>query len=324
VRRAVEPAELERLLDRFRFHLAKFDQHSVVAEDLVLEATRANLGELADHLIAPVAENLEGDRLVVAPDGLLHHVPFHALPWGDGWLADRFEVVYAPNAAVYGFLRDKPTNTVGPACLVGLPDGASRQVEREVAVIARSLGTEHVSLGEEASLARLRDLARDARILHLATEIGVDEEQPLLTALRLADNWLRTEQVFSLETAAEVVVVSAGDSGPSDSILALTRGALYAGARALLLSRWPVRDPVPAEFLDRFYHHWQEQGDAATAAKEAMAEIRRHRPHPYYWASYFLAGRPYAPARAAAAGGDGGAHVRRRDREVSKPERGSS
>jgi CHAT domain-containing protein/tetratricopeptide (TPR) repeat protein len=322
VRHAVDPAELQRLLDRFRFHLLKFEQGDVVAEDLVLQATRANLGELAEHLIEPVAENLDGDRLVISPDGLLHHVPFHALPWDDGWLVDRFEVVYAPSALVYGFLRDKPTNTVGPSCLVGLPDGASRHVEREVATAARSLGTEHVTLGEEASFERLRDIARDARILHLTTEIGPREEEPLLTALRLADNWLRTEQVFHLETAAEVVVISVGDCGPSDSILALTRGALYAGARALLMSRWPVVDPVPAEFLDRFYYHWQEHGDAATAAKEAMIEIRAHRPHPYYWASFFLAGRPFAPARAAAAGG----HVRRRDRAVStsQPERGSS
>jgi tetratricopeptide (TPR) repeat protein len=323
VRHTVDPLELERLLDRFRFHLAKFDQGDVVAEDLVLQATRANLGQLAEHLIAPVAENLDGDRLVIAPDGLLHHVPFHALPWGDGWLADRFEVVYTPSAAVYGFMRDKPTNTVGPSCLVGLPDGASRHVEREVATVARSLGTEHISLGEEASLARLRRLAQDARILHVATEIGPHEEQPLLTALRFADNWLRTEQVYHLETAAEVVVISAGGGGSSDSILALTRGVLYAGARALLMSRWPVLDPVPAEFLDRFYYHWQERGDAATAAKEAMAEIRAHHPHPYYWASYFLAGRPFAPARAAGMGG----HARRRDREVpasSRTERGSS
>jgi tetratricopeptide (TPR) repeat protein len=320
VRRAVDPAELTRLLDRFRFHLAKFDQQGVVAEDLVLKATRANLGQLAEHLIAPVAENLEGDRLVIAPDGILHQVPFHALPWGDGWLVDRFEVVYTPSAAVYGFGRDKPTNTVGPACLVGLPDGASRQVEREVATVARSLGTEHIFLGEQASLARLRGLAKDARILHLTTEIGPHEEQPLLTAMRLADNWLRTEEVYRLETAAEVVVLSAGDCGSPDSILALTRGILYAGARALLMNRWPVVDPVPAEFLDRFYYHWQERGDAATAAKEAMAEIRRHHPHPYYWASYFLAGRPFSPARPAASGG----FARRRDRELptSQPERG--
>jgi hypothetical protein len=323
VRRDVAPCELDRLLDRFRFHLAKFDQGNVMAEDLVLQATRANLGQLAEHLIAPVAENLEGRRLVIAPDGLLCQVPFHALPWGDGWLADRFEVVYAPSAAVYGFLRDKPTNTVGPACLVGLPDGASRQVEREVATVARSLGTEHVALGEQASLARLRALAQDARILHLTTEIGPHEDQPLLTALRLADNWLRTEQVFRLETAAEVVVISAGGGGSSDSILALTRAVLYAGARALLMNRWPVADPVPAEFLDRFYYHWQERGDAAAAAKEAMAEIRAHHPHPYYWASYFLAGRPLASARTARMG----SHTRRRDRAVSassKPERGSS
>jgi CHAT domain-containing protein len=325
VRQEVPAAELRRLLERFRFHLAKFDQRQFLAEELVLQATRANLDQLAAHLLAPVAENLDGDRLVIAPDGLLHHVPFHALPWGDGWVADRFEVVYAPSAAVYRFGRDRPVNTAGPACILALPDevGAAREVQS----VARALASEDLHLGEQATLARLRETVRRARVLHLVTDITSQREQPLGSAIRLADTWLSFEDLYRLETSAELVVLSTGDGGlqevtESRSVLALVRGFLYAGAQALLASRWRVHDETSAELMDRFYHHWQEQGDAATALKQAMAEVRAHRPHPYHWAPYFLAGRPVARVRRPAAR----RHTRARVRAVSRNdcERGSS
>ena len=80
-----------RLVQRFRFHLSKFDREGVDTRAGILESTRANLAKLATLLLEPVAAHLEGRRLVIAPHGVLHHLPFHALPWGDGWVADRFE-----------------------------------------------------------------------------------------------------------------------------------------------------------------------------------------------------------------------------------------
>ena len=34
-------------------------------------------------------------------------------------------------------------------------------------------------------------------------------------------------------------------------------------------------------------------GNAAAALQAAMADVRSKHPHPYYWASFFLTGRPH-------------------------------
>ena len=51
-------------------HLAKYERPVVVAEELVLKATRDNLGRLRAWLLDPVAERLSGKRLVIVPEPL--------------------------------------------------------------------------------------------------------------------------------------------------------------------------------------------------------------------------------------------------------------
>ena len=79
-------------------------------------------------------------------------------------------------------------------------------------------------------------------------------------------------------------------------MLGLTRGFLYAGARALVTSQWRVHDAATTELMESFYRQLRERGDAAAALKDAMAELRRQRPHPYYWAPFFVTGRPVRSA----------------------------
>jgi len=303
VRQGVGAGELRRLVQRFRFHLSDFERGGgeSSAGDLALRATRANLQKLAGHLLAPVAAHLLGRRLVVAPHGVLHHLPFHALPWGDGWVADRFEVVYAPSAAVYGFCRRAASR--GERDIVfGVPDRSAPQIAREATRVAAELKTEHLYVDAEATAARLREEAARARIVHVATHGMFRREQPMLSSLRLADTWVNLYDVYALELDADLVVLSTCESGTADitggdEVLGLTRGFLYAGARALITSQWRVHDAATTELMVSFYRRLREQGDAAVALKGAMAELRRQRPHPYYWAPFFLTGRPVRSAQ---------------------------
>jgi CHAT domain-containing protein len=126
-------------------------------------------------------------------------------------------------------------------------------------------------------------------------------EQPMLSAIRLADTWLNLYDIYGLKLDCELVVLSTCESGiadvtEGDEVLGLTRGFLYAGARALLASQWRVNDATTAEFMQLFYRHLQDGADAAAALRRTMAEIRAQRPHPYYWAPFFLTGRPLDPA----------------------------
>lgn len=289
---------IRRGLERFHFHLAKYARPHVAAEDLVLRATRANLRDLAAILLDPVADRLRGRRILIVPHGVLHHLPFHALPWGeDGWLSDRFEIVYAPSAAVYGFCRNQGPSAGGAACVFGLPDEFAPSIEDEARRVARVLGTDHLYLGEKATLDSLRNEASRARVVHIATHGMFRHTNPMLSAIRLADGWVNIYDVYGLAMRGEIVVLSTCESGTADvtdgnEILGLTRGFLYAGTPVLLTSQWRVHDAVTTEFMDSFYRNLEQPRDAAAAHKAAMAEIRTRHPHPYFWAPFFLTGRP--------------------------------
>lgn len=70
-------------------------------------ATREALDALGEMLLGPIADLLQGQRLVVIADGALHFVPFAALalPRSGQPLLMRHEVVYLPSASVLALQR---------------------------------------------------------------------------------------------------------------------------------------------------------------------------------------------------------------------------
>lgn len=294
----VDGDELRRLLGRFRFHITKFDRTDAAGERS-LEATRENLARLAHHLLAPVREVRHVKRLVIAPHGFLHQLPFHALPWDDGCLIDRFEVVYAPSAAIFALAGRHERVATGPASVFALPDASAPEIEQEGRCVARLLGSDRLYEKDEATLARVEADARDARYLHLATHGMFRGEHPMLSSIQLADTWLNLYDIYSLDVRSELVVLSTCESGTADvtegdEILGLTRGFLFAGAQSVLASQWRVHDATTLRFMERLYENLRDGRDAAAAWRTAMLAVRESHPHPYYWAPFFLTGRPHA------------------------------
>jgi len=295
-RQEIPKEELASLVGMFRFHISRFCRGASAATPLAERATRANLQALADHLLEPLREFLDAKRLVIVPHGFLHEVPFHALPWGDGDLIDKFEVVYAPSAAVYGHCR-RHARADGPAGVFALPDEAAPQIEHEGRRVAELLGSDRLYLREDATLGQLREEARTARFLHVATHGMFRPERPMLSCIRLADTWLNLYDIYGLEVSSELVVLSTCESGTAgvtdgNEILGLTRGFLFAGAPAILASQWRVDDVATQTFMEALYEALMEGRDAAAASRAAMLAVRAEHKHPYYWAPFFLTGRP--------------------------------
>ncbi len=73
-------------------------------------------GRLAVMLLGPVHARLVDHRLLVVGDGMLHYVPFAALPTdgGDDLVVDRHEVVHLPSAAVTKALRQRAAERPTP------------------------------------------------------------------------------------------------------------------------------------------------------------------------------------------------------------------
>ena len=296
-RRPVEGDELERGLLRLRFHLARHEREELLGADLLLQATRANLGRLRAILLDPLAAHLDVQRLVIAPHGVLHGLPFHALPWGGGWLTDRYDVVSVPSAAVYLQCSRVRPRALGDAVVFGVPDAAAPEIEAECRTLARTLGTGLLFLGEQATFDVLRRTVAGARIVHIAAHGMFRREHPTLSGLGLADRWITLHDFHELDIGAQLVVLSTCESGTAGvtrggEVLGISRGVLSAGAPALLCSQWRVRDGVTAAFMTSFYDALALDPNVAAAHGRAMAEIRRSHPHPYYWAPFFLMGCP--------------------------------
>lgn len=297
VRRRVPARDVRLCVDRMHFQILRAEDRDAGAADLGLRATRAALSRLADVVLGDALAEVTAKRLVVVPHGVLHQVPFHALPWGEGWLCDAFEIVYAPSAAVYERCGRRTDPARGDAAVLALPDEAAPSIADEARAVAGALGTGRVLVGGDATFARLAEEMRTARVVHVATHGMFRRSQPTLSSIRLADRWVNAYDLQALDVRSELVVLATCESGIAavsrgDDVLGVTRGLLCAGARAVLTSQWRVDDAVTHAFMTRFHGELRTRGDAAAALRAAMAAVRAEHPHPYHWSPFFLTGQP--------------------------------
>ncbi len=265
----------------------------------LLAGAQAQLATLYQHLLQPIAPKLAGyERLVVVPHGaLLHYLPFAALYDGQQYLAERYQIVNLPNAALHHFppLVAEPK---GRAAVFGhSANGRLPYATEEATAVADLLGGD-AYVEEAATLDQLQSSAAHSPILHLATHGDFNPDNPLFSGLQLADGQLTTLDVFNLRLPGSLVVLSACQTGRSvvgggDELLGLMRAFLYAGAASLLLSRWRVHDDATRLFMTHFYRQLQNGRSQSKALRhtqhhflsgQAGAAYR----HPYYWAAFFL------------------------------------
>lgn len=90
-----------------------------------------------------------------------------------------------------------------------------------------------------------------------------------------------------------LVVLSACNSGSgavrSDGVYGLQRAFKKAGARTILMSLWNESDEVGEMFMMSFYNYFlagnYTKRQAFTLAKN---EIKKHYPHPFFWANFVM------------------------------------
>jgi CHAT domain-containing protein len=145
------------------------------------------------------------------------------------------------------------------------------------------------------------------RYLHFATHGYMDARHPELSALVLSlvdkdgnekDGFLRLQDIYSLHLRADLVVLSACETGlgreiRGEGLIGLTRGFMYAGAARVVVSLWNVSDQGTSELMPRFYRNMFERHMAPAAALRraqiAMLASRQWQ-DPYYWAPFTLLG----------------------------------
>jgi CHAT domain-containing protein/tetratricopeptide (TPR) repeat protein len=145
------------------------------------------------------------------------------------------------------------------------------------------------------------------RIVHFATHGLLDSEHPELSGLVLSlldeqgkpqDGFLRLHDIYNLNLPADLVVLSACNTGlgkeiRGEGLVGIVRGFMYAGAARVVASLWKVDDEATAELMKRFYQQMLQEGKTPAAAlRAAQVEMwQQKRWHsPYYWAAFVLQG----------------------------------
>lgn len=309
--RSIAPRrEVERLLSLFRFQIEKFNFGSAYVGAHFGQLKRAADEHLAHFyrlVFAPLEEYLTGDRLIVVPHGALHYVPFHALRRGGQYLVDRFEISFAPSAAVLKLCRarrddldsQRASGSGGTGSLVafGVVEAGTPNIEDEIAALG-SIFPESVRVtGDEATRDNLMRLAPGARFLHLASHGYFRRDNPMFSFLKLSDSHLNFYSLLNLKINAEMVTLSACHTGvnmvfPGDELHGLMRGFLYAGAPSLVTSLWAVSDRSTSEFMGEMYSSLRGGATKRASIRQAQLAIKDAYGHPYYWAPFVLMGDP--------------------------------
>ncbi len=284
-------------------------------------------------LIEPIADLLPKDpnaRVVFIPQESLFLVPFAALQNAEGkYLIEQHTILTAPAIQVLDLTRQQKNhlaqqnrkslqpliigNPIMPKVsqVLGQPPEQLEdlaQAKREAVEIAKLLKHQPL-IGGDATKAKVKQLLPQANIVHFATH-GLLEyrsqkssssleglEIPGALALTPAgqdDGLLTASEIFDLRLVADLVVLSACDTGrgriTGDGVIGLSRAFISAGVPSVVVSLWVVPDASTAELMIGFYQKLQTQPDKAQALRQAMLTLMQTHPEPLDWSGFMLMG----------------------------------
>ena len=193
--------------------------------------------------------------------------------------------------------------------------------ERELVAMWEELGqpADALILEEEATESIIRDLELSAEVITFATHglmagemYGLAEPGLVLTPPDQADTtddgYLSISDIATLDIDADWVILSACNTASPDGseegglgMSGLARSFLFAGARGLLVSHWPVRDDVAPELTVTAVRAMREDPSLskAEAVQQAMRKVRNDTradserdtwAHPGAWAPFSYIG----------------------------------
>ena len=270
-----------------------------------------SLRQLYDVIIGPIADLLEGDQLLLVPDGPFCLAPYSAL-------SESIRIHIVPSLTALRLIADAPEDfhsrsgalLVGDPCLEEVTNLFGRPVwkqlpfaRKEVEMIGKLLKTTPLT-GRYATKDEVMKRLESVALAHIAAH-GSDETGEILLAPN--PGWtsrvpakkyyiLTMSDVQAVRLRARLVVLSCCHSGrgevKSEGVVGIARAFLCAGARSVLVSLWAIDDEATMEFMKHFYQHLAEGKSASVALHQAMKSLRESEQFRdlKYWAPFVLIG----------------------------------
>lgn len=244
------------------------------------------------------------------------------IAWADPDFAGDGGAITAPPGGVRASLRapGRALRALAGDALEGVVLPPLPETRREAQAMARALSTTGAADILAGAVATRRsvlersasgDLARRSVVLFATHGLGPQQwpglDQPALAMARDGAQpgppLLTLEDVLGLRLRADWVILSAcntasADRDGGDPLSGLSRGFLFAGARALLVTHWEVESDSAAALTTRTVEAFARQtrlsrAQALRQASLALIDARDTPPqwaHPAYWASFALVG----------------------------------
>jgi CHAT domain-containing protein/Tfp pilus assembly protein PilF len=211
------------------------------------------------------------------------------------------------NAAANGELMRATEEVMGDRGVISRLPFSRAEAEAILSVAPKAGALRALDFNASRATATSAELGQ-YQIVHFATHGLLNRTHPELSGVVLSlvdrqgkpqDGFLQLHDVYNLDLPAELVVLSACQTGQGKAIwgeglVGLTRGFMYAGARRVVASLWGVQDLATAELMKRFYGAMlgEKQMRPAEALRAAQIEMWKHRRwrSPYYWGGFALYG----------------------------------
>jgi CHAT domain-containing protein len=254
------------------------------------------------------------------------------------FLLEKYAVSYAPSASVLGTRFRRPKGAQRTLLAFGNPDfGGIEEDQASLELMASTMPYAGGLLREggliplpnsETEVKAIGGLLRRAegrvytgkratedafkregsrfRILHFATHFLVDDRQPLYSKIVLAkdeqarqDGYLQTYEIFNTKLNAELVVLSACNTGlgklsRGEGLIGMSRAFWYAGVPSLVVSLWSVEDEATSIIMESFYRYLSNGANKREALRRAkldyLAAAQGAKKDPFYWAPFILMG----------------------------------
>jgi len=201
----------------------------------------------------------------------------------------------------------RETEVIGAEASFGRLLSTRREAAAISALVPEREGMQALDF-EASRTTALRPELGEYRIVHFATHGMLNNVHPELSGIVLSlvdkeghqqNGFLRLQDIYNLKLSAELVVLSACQTGlgkeiKGEGLIGLTRGFMYAGAPRIVASLWKVDDRATSELMKRFYQGLlgPEALRPAGALRQAQLSIWKQRQwrEPYYWAAFVLQG----------------------------------
>ena len=308
-----------RSLDVLRENCYTVERSSKKFSQQILQEDNLPLAALYSYVIAPILDLIEGDELIIVPDGPLWLAPFAALlnPFSK-YLCESFKVRLIPSLTSLRIIAHCPKfHSSSGALVVGDPDmsevtdSQGDQIleqlpfaRQEAQMIGQILNTAPLT-GKLATKCEVLKQISSVAVVHIAAHGRMETGEIALSPNPESRKWqipaeedymLTMKDVMSVKLRAKLVVLSCCHSGrgeiKAEGVVGIARAFIGAGARSVLVSLWAIDDEATLEFMKSFYHNLAKGRSASKSLNHAMTCLRESETFSdvKYWAPFTLIG----------------------------------